>query len=75
MPKRNKNEKYNDKMKHKFNSNTKQASKSMASTNPDRVKEGNPDVQHLQYRTKSKIKLLNLYNSKPNLFIIIFFSH
>jgi hypothetical protein len=67
MPKRNKNTKFNDKMKQKFIANNKKPGKSNASTNPDRKIEGNPDVNNQQFRTKSKIKLLNLYTQKPDL--------
>ena len=56
-----------DKMKQKFIANNKKPGKSNASTNPDRKIEGNPDVNNQQFRTKSKIKLLNLYTQKPDL--------
>ena len=68
MPKRNKNQKFNDKIKHKFASNNnKQPSKSNASTNPDRKVEGKADVNNQHFRSKSTIKLLNLYTKKPNM--------
>jgi len=54
-------------MKQKFIANNKKPGKSNASTNPDRKIEGNPDVNNQQFRTKSKIKLLNLYTQKPDL--------
>ena len=67
MPKRSKNQKFNDKMKQKFNSNNKQPSKSNASTNPDR-KLSSTDPNNPHIRSKATIKLLNLYRKKPNMY-------
>lgn len=67
MVKRTKTNSAKDRLKKKFNKN----SKSHASTNPDRPMPKAEDGQKF-YRTKAKIKLLNLYNQKkPDMYFII----
>lgn len=69
MAKRNKNQKLKDKMNEKHKQYHKQAGKSNASTNPDRKIEGKSDPKNQHFRSKAKIKLLNLYTQKPDLYL------
>lgn len=66
MAKRSKNQKVSEGLKKKFVQSNKKPGKSNASTNPDRKIPKAEDGQQF-YRTKAKIKLLNLYNTKPNM--------
>lgn len=54
-------------MNEKFRQYQKQGGKSNSSTNPDRKIEGKADPNNQQFRSKAKIKLLNLYTQKPDL--------
>ncbi len=63
MAKRSKSEK----IKEKFNKKCK-GSKSHNSSNPERTIKGDIPAKDTHYRSKSTIKLLNLYKKKPDMY-------